>query len=286
METVIKRLVSTAERRLNQGQWQRAAQSLKSAMDTAPEHPKLLALQEQLQQQRQIRKLAAAARRQRQQGDVFSPPGANALSSLRQILDLDPQHAEARKAIATLEQGLVSAIEEDIRQGRGDNARAKIARALSYFPGSGELRQLKDINEQAIWDASQPRVDRLRVSHQIIAELEAVQLSQLPVAGLIYVGFTYDNFGSDTSVVKARLYEETVDEEGTGQAAIEVAQVPVIVTRNAGEQFFRFEPPLQGFAPGRYRLDLWLDDQALASAAFEVVAPPVQANPAAAAVSP
>ncbi len=262
--TVLKRLASGVERRMNRGEWQRASQNLQAALSVAPDNQKLRQLQATLERKQQIRRLAKVARRQRQQGDVFAPAGANTLQSLRKILALEPNNAEARQAVDSLEQGLVSQVEQHIQAGAWDNARAQIARALSYFPKSTDLQQLKAINEQAIWDAQQPRIDQLRVSHRIIESLQRPQLARLAVDGLIYVGFDFANFGVETTVVTAHLFE--------GEPAIEVAQVPVILTRNQGEQYFRFEPPLQGFAQGRYRLEMMLQGRPLVSTRFDIEA--------------
>ena len=262
---IAKRLLSSARRRADQGEWQRANQSLRSALRAAPNDPQLIKLQESFERQREIRKLAAAAKRQNRQGNLFSPAGANSLQSLRKIITLDATNALALKAIATLEDGLVSAVETKIQQGAWDDARAEIARALSYFPNSGELQQLKAINEQAIWDASQPRVDRLRASHQAFDQLSPPQLTRLPITGSIHVGFDFDNFGVETTVLTARLHE--------GKPAIEVAQIPVIVTRGRGQQYFYLQPPLQGFANGLYRLELWREQRVLAHVDFEILRP-------------
>ncbi|MGH1372586.1 MAG: protein kinase domain-containing protein [Cellvibrionaceae bacterium] len=265
VELIAKRLLASARRRADRGEWQRADQSLASALKAAPNDPRLIKLQESFDRQRQIRALAKEARRQRQQGDLFSPTGANSLQSLRKIIAIDRENSAAIKAIAALEAGLVSAIEAQIQQGAWDDARAEIARSLSYFPRSAELQQLKAINEQAIWEASQPRVELLRASHQAFDQLSLPQLAVLPVTGSIHVGFDFDNFGVETTALTARLQE--------GQPAIEVAQVPVIVTRDKGEQYFYLQPPLQGFADGRYQLQLWREQKVLASVVFTVQRP-------------
>ncbi len=262
---IAKRLASSARRRADRGEWQRANQSLMSALKAAPNDPQLIKLQASFDRQREIRKLAQAANRQRQQGNLFTPVGANSLQSLRKIIAIDKSNVAALKAIATLEDGLVSGVEAKIQNGAWDDARAAIARALSYFPNSGELQQLKAINEQAIWDASQPKVGHLRASHQAFDQLSQPQLAILPVTGSIHVGFDFDNFGVETTVLTARLHE--------GQPAIEVAQIPVIVTRGQGEQYFYLQPSLQGFADGVYRLELWREDKVLADVDFEVQRP-------------
>jgi serine/threonine-protein kinase PpkA len=265
--TIVKRLMAAAQRRADRGEWSRAMQNMKVAFDAAPENVELQKLRVKLERRRQVRQWAQAAKRQRQQGDVFSPPGANALQSLRKILALEPNNREALTAVSALEDSLVSGVEVQIQRNEWDNARAQIARALSYFPSSSELRQLKAINEQAIWDDSQPRIEQLRISHQVIDGLLQPQLSSIPVTGLIHVGFEFENFGVETSLIQARLFE--------GQPAIEIAQLQVIVTRDRGQQYFRFDPPLQGFADGSYRMELWLDDQSLASSSFNVLKPVV-----------
>lgn len=273
---IAKRLVSSARRRADRGEWQRANQSLRSALRAAPNDPQLIKLQESFERQREIRKWAAAAKRQRQQGNLFSPAGANSLQSLRKIITLDANNSLALKAIATLEDGLVSGVETKIQLGAWDDARAEIARALSYFPNSGELQQLKAINEQAIWDASQPRVDLLRASHEAFDQLSQPQSTSLPITGSIHVGFDFDNFGVETTVLTARLQE--------GEPAIEIAQIPVIVTRGRGEQYFYLQPPLQGFADGLYRLELWREQRVLAHVDFEILRP--QEDPTEAPVTP
>ncbi len=262
---IAKRLLASARRRADKGEWQRANQSLASALKAAPHDPQLIQLQASFDRQRQIRTLLQAAKRQRMQGHVFTPAGANSLQSLRKVVAIDKSHAGALKAIAALEGRLVSGVETQIQNGAWDDARAEIARALSYFPRSAELQQLKAINEQAVWEASQPKVEHLRASHEAFDQLSQPQPAILPVTGSIHVGFDFDNFGVETTVLTARLHE--------GQPAIEVAQIPVIVTRGKGEQYFYLQPPLRGFADGVYQLELWRDDQVLANTQFEIRRP-------------
>ena len=267
---IVKRLMAGAQRRADRGEWSRAMQNLKLALEVAPDNAELQKLRADFERRRKVRQWAQAAKRQRQQGDVFSPSGANALQSLRKILAIEPNNRAALTAISALEDSLVSGVEVQIQRNAWDDARAQIARALSYFPGSSELRQLKAINEQAIWDDSQPRIEQLRISHQAIAELMQPQLQQIPVTGLIHVGFEFENFGVETSLIQARLFE--------GLPAIEIAQLQVIVTRDRGEQYFRFDPPLRGFTDGVYRMELWLNNQSLASSSFKVLAPAAPLN--------
>lgn len=221
---------------------------------------------EQLPPARQVELLTARAQRQHLQGDILMPPNANELHSWRQVLDLDSAHEIARQSVERIEQGLINDIEFQMAQERWHDARASIAQAMVYFPASKRLQVLKLRNEDAVLMASQPKIERVLVSHRSLLGVDQPQAAFLPAEHTLHVGFAFENFRPGTAVVEAHLVE--------AEQQVELATVVVPITRSEGQEFLSFESFQQAFADGQYRVDLTLDGQLLASSVFAISHPP------------
>lgn len=215
---------------------------------------------------RQIEMLLAKAQRQHQLGDILMPVNANELYSLRQVLDLDSDNLQAKHAVNAIEESLIRTIDLHMQQQRWDDARAEIARARAYFPASKRLQVLKSRNEQAILAGSQPKIEKVLVSHKSLMGVDQPQEHFLPAMDELHVGFAYENFEPGAAVVHAHLFE--------ADRSVELAQVTVPITRSNGEQFLSFARPKQTFADGVYRVDLTFNGQLLGSSVFEISHPP------------
>lgn len=216
--------------------------------------------------ERQVEALMAKAQRQHVLGDILLPPNANELHSLRQVLDLDAQNAQARQRVEAIEEQLVQGIEFQLVQEDWNGARAAIAQALVHFPASKRLQVLKLRNEQAVQLASQPKIERMLVSHRALRGVDQPQDTFLPAEHTLHVGFSFENFAPGTAVVQAHLVEAAQQ--------LELAKVEVPITRPRGEEFLSFEYPQQTFADGLYRVDLTLNGQLLSSSEFQISHPP------------
>lgn len=240
-----------------------AANILAAITEPAPAAELVL---EQLPLSRQLEVLTAKAQRQHLHGDILLPPNANELRTWRQILELDPANQLANLGVNAIEQGLINDIEFQMVQERWYDARASIAQAMVHFPASKRLQMLKLRNEEAVMADSQPKIERLLVSHRSLVGVDQPQDAFLPAQHTLHVGFVFENFQPGAAVVEAHLVE--ADQQ------VELATVAVPITRPSGEEFLSFESQHAVFADGHYRVDVTLNGQLLASSAFEISHPP------------
>ena len=177
-------------------------------------------------------------------------------------MQLQPQDAQARQALARLERTLTGQFERSLASEDLPAAAARLSQLTAAFPRSRQLPSLQ-VRLREAQDAEQrPTVSQVRVSHQQLHTITEPQAASLRVDRVIHVGFAFENFESMTSVVQAILFD--------GSRSLQIAQVPVIVKGNEGVHFFRIERPVQGFGDGGYNIDLLLGGQRLTTATFEV----------------
>lgn len=232
--------------------------------------PALLELQEQIAaaqaeevaQAAEVTRLLAVAQEHFAAGRLLTPKEGNALASYRALQTLQADSAEASAGIKRIEQALIEQIESLINHQQLDEAGLLLASARQHYPQSQPLLGLRLSLEQAQDAASRPKVGQLRVSAQSLSEIPAQQQPFIVPDRVIYLAFDYRNFSGNASVVQAVLYD-------SGRS-IRIAQVPVIVDGMQGQRFFRIERPVEGFAKGRYHVDLLFEDEALDSVTFEV----------------
>jgi len=232
--------------------------------------PVLLELQEQIAaaqaeeeaQAAEMTRLLAVAQEHFAAGRLLTPKEGNALASYRALQTLQADNAEASAGIKRIEQALIEQIESLLNHQQLDQAGLLLASARQHYPQSQPLLGLRLSLEQAQDAASRPKVGQLRVSAQSLSEIPAQQQPFIVPDRVIYLAFDYRNFSGNASVVQAVLYD-------SGRS-IRIAQVPVIVDGMQGQRFFRIERPVEGFAKGRYHVDLLFEDEALDSVTFEV----------------
>jgi hypothetical protein len=146
-----------------------------------------------------------------------------------------------------------------------DLASRLVAESLEVFPQSARLLSLQqDINKSIAdaYAATQPRVPKILVSNSSLSSIVDQAQPSLQVDRVIHVGFQFENFAADSSVVQAILFD--------GSRSLQIAQVPVIISRQDGVHFFRIERPVEGFGDGGYSIDLVLGEKRLTSTTFEV----------------
>ena len=122
----------------------------------------------------QISRLLQAADEQRAAGKVLTPPGDNALNSLRTILSLDPDNQLARKSIRKIFVNLLSKADRNLRAGDLAAAQIQLDYAETITPNDSELAlmriALRDAqHQQALRDENR------RLEAQRKAEAKAIQ---------------------------------------------------------------------------------------------------------------
>lgn len=265
LDAIAARYLAMGKKHLSVGSLVKAQNSANKGLAIRPSHGGLEVLLQQTQQALQLQQLWQQYERQMQQRQLLAPSGDSALETLREIVSLNADQDKAVSQIRIIEDGLIDGVEDKIQLGLWQEARAEIARALAYFPQSTHLQELKSINEQAMLEASQPRVTQLILSQSALNGVAGSQQPLLLVDTIIYAGFEFENFDPLGTTLEARLYE--------GLDLIEIDRQVLTIVSEKGVHFFILESPLSGFASGPYQLELVLRDKILTTTAFEVQRP-------------
>ncbi len=149
------RYLSSAEQLFYSGALAESLAKIKLGLRLAPEYPGLLALQGVVQakladntEQDQITQLLEQAQRQWQNAQLTEPPGDNAFESYRRVLELQPQHKEARDKLVEIgrirlgRQYQTKAIQL-LQAGALEESLAKIKTGLRVAPNYAGLLELQ-----------------------------------------------------------------------------------------------------------------------------------------------
>lgn len=131
----------------------RAGQMLADALAQLPAEPRFLDMRSRLQAQvatkaavpadkSQIPTLLKQAQTQERSGQWLTPVGNNALTSYRDILALDPEHAEAKAGMERIAAGVKRQIKGKLAQGEPGAALILVRQALAIVPEHTRLRLL------------------------------------------------------------------------------------------------------------------------------------------------
>lgn len=269
LQDVVERYRVLAEAYLASGKLQQAMESATRGLDIDADHQLLIELRGaasgQLAQQRDIERFSSLARQQLEARNYISPRGESAYDYYQEVLARDASNSQALRGISRIERELVRTAEVHINQNEFDAARDVLETAEDVLGKRQRLHALaRDLEraEKAHFSSRQPLVEQLLVSSQGPENMDGVQKEVLNVDGTIYIAFSYRNFRAKTSVVQAMLYDSS--------RGSQIAQVPVIVDGEGGIKYFEINQPVEGFAEGRYDLDLLLDDKRLSSLSFQV----------------
>ncbi len=265
LNNIAQQYAQHGQKLIEQGQWQQAQESVVKGLALAPKQPLLRQLSQRIDKQRQLDARIKRAVQYSAKGYLISPVNQNAAAVYRAVLEEYPSHHVAVQGLRKVELGLVDNVQALHDGGNLDGARAKVLTALEAFPHSRELQALKADIDQRVAEAiaaTQPRVPKILVSNTTLSSIVEDSQATLAVDRVLHVGFQFENFEADNSVVQAILFD--------GARSLQIAQVPVILSGHDGVQFFRIERPVEGFGDGGYSIDLVLGDQRLSSTTFEV----------------
>lgn len=265
MANIVSHYVRAAQAGFEQGQWQSAQQAVINGLAIVPKHQQLQKLSKRIDAQRKLDELIQQARHYQQQDKLLGADNKNAFALYQQVLLKRPSHPVALRELAAIEKQQHDRSEISYRQGRLEQAKAEVRQALVYFPQSRQLKSLQQNIDNAIAEAfaaTQPRVSKVLVSNTSLSSIVDKPQDALAVDRVIHVGFQFENFETDSSVVQAVLFD--------GARSFQIAQVPVIISGQDGVHFFRIERPVEGFGDGGYSMDLLLGDTRLTSTRFEV----------------
>jgi serine/threonine-protein kinase PpkA len=225
----------------------------------------LLELQQQLQadkeRQEYVTRQLDQAEKQYNAGMLIAPTGKSAYDYYHAVLKREPGNTAAKKGLKNIEQQLVNQATKSIQKGNYDAAKAELDTATQYFSKTKTIRAAELKLSLAI-EETRPKVQRIIFSETQLSSLTTPQADKLHLSRTLYIGFDYQNFESETTLLQAVLMD------GTGR--VQIAQKPVIITGAAGEHYFDMDLPVEGFTDGSYSLKLKLDNQQLIAGTFVV----------------
>ncbi|MGH1471343.1 MAG: protein kinase domain-containing protein [Cellvibrionaceae bacterium] len=198
-------------------------------------------------------------------GNLLSPYGESAFHQYNNILDVDEDNLEAGRALKGLEQIVAIEIENKINRSEYVAAKELLDNAQTYFPSVEKFIALQVSLDKAIeadFIASQPVISQLVVSSSPIERMDQPMTATSTVDRTIYIGFTYKNFHSETTVVQAVLYDVA--------RSFQIAQAPVVVSDVDGFKVFSIDRPVEGFTEGGYNIDLMINGEQVGTLAFRV----------------
>jgi serine/threonine-protein kinase PpkA len=247
------------------GELQQAMAMTTEGLKVIPADVALLTLQQQLQADKERQQFVAQqlslADKQLQTGMLITPTGKSAYDYYHAILQRDPANTTAKKGLSNIEQLLVNQASKDIEAGNFDAAKAELDKASQYFSKTKAIRAAELKLSLAV-EETRPRVQHILFSETQLSSLATPPADTLHLGRTLYIGFDYQNFEAETTLLQAVLMD------GTGR--VQIAQKPVIITGASGEHYFDIDLPVEGFADGSYSLQLKLDNQQLIAGSFVV----------------
>lgn len=274
---IVDRYHALADSLAEQEKYKQALTYINRGISVAPEKAnKLQNLKNEIQQQQQAIAQQNAENKQiedtlQQASSALSSENLtpeetyNALALFQQVLEAKPDNSAAANGIKEIELKLASPITDLIENSNFDQAESEIANLLSYFPDSSigkTLRSSLSQRVQEVEDASKPKISTVMVKGTDFSAIEENAATKIKADRTIYLGIDYANFGDSTTVLQATLFD--------GSKSLKISVVPVILTSNSGQKFFKISRPVNGFTAGGYFLDLILKDQVVTSLQFSI----------------
>lgn len=268
--TVLDLMIETADSSLASGEVRRANELVSTVLEIDSTRQTAIELKRQidsvLKDQTRLDDLIARGNTQLENGNLFASGNGSAYYYFTQVLAVDPQNAAAQAGIDKTLDVLATRIAGFIAEEKFDFAESELATPLKLLPQSSRLLSMQIAIDEAIAEkifARQPRVSQLLVKPTEFTEVEGVQSEVVSPGRSIFVGFRYENFNTEQTVVEAVLSDAT--------GSVQIAKVPVEVLGSAGRAYFRVDRPVLGFSPGLYNLVILHGESTLISSEFRVV---------------
>ena len=265
IQSIADTLLLTAKEHQMNGELEQALEVTAEGLKVLPDDPDLLALQKQLQDDEQNLKALTRqldkADKQYRAGNLVTPKGNSAYDQYQAVLKQDPDNTAAQAGLSNIERQLISKVNINIRNKKFEQAGAALATVQQYFGKSTAYRKAERQLEEAI-AASRPSVESIVFSGSQLSSLNSPQSEKLQLGRTLYIGFDYQNFEAETTLLQAVLMD------GTGR--VQIAEKPVIISGESGEHYFSIDLPVEGFADGSYSLQLKHDNKQLNANSFIV----------------
>ncbi len=142
-------LLEDARMAANRGDASSALTAIELALRVQPDAADALALKHEVEgklstDQRRAAELLGLAQQALAERRIFAPPGQNVAETLDTLLQLDAQHAEARKMRDGLARLAVDAAQALAREQRIEDARALIVQARQRYPNDRDVARIGD----------------------------------------------------------------------------------------------------------------------------------------------
>ncbi|MCI2283449.1 protein kinase [Colwellia sp. MSW7] len=213
----------------------------------------------------EIKQLLLAASIQKENGNLVTPKGDNALSIYQQVLQIDSSNQEAVLEIAELENLLLRNVSAHITAKNFSKAQEEIDFTIQYFPTSAEaLNQQLALNTaiKKLADAQKPKITKVIVKGTEFADMSTSAIPKLKAERTIYIGFEFSTFGDKTNVLQAILYAGSISDK--------LSTTAVILSQDKGVKYFKISRPVAGFSEGGYFIDFMLKNEKVSSYKFSI----------------
>jgi hypothetical protein len=251
IQSIADTFLQRAEEQQANGEVEQALVLISEGLQVLNDDPKLLALQQQLQETKQRQDAIAShlgiADKQYRTGKLVSPKGNSAYDHYQAVLKQDPDNTAAKTGLNKIERQLISKVNFNIHNSTFDQAKRELATVHQYFGNSKAYRKAELQLALAV-EATQPKVQRILFSGTRLSSLASPQTEKLQLGRTLYIGFDYKNFEAETTLLQAVLLD------GTGR--VQIAEKPVLINGESGEHYFSIDLPVEGFADGSYSLQL------------------------------
>lgn len=212
-----------------------------------------------------IKQLLLNASMQKENSNLMTPEGDNALFLYQQVLNLEPSNQEAKLEVAKIESLLLVNIPEHIASQNFDKAQEEIDFTFQYFPKSDAAlnQQLAvDSARKKLADSQKPKIVKTIVKGQEFSDMSTTAIHKLKAERTIYIGFEFINFGDKTNVLQAILYAGSVSDK--------LSTTAVILSQDKGVKYFKISRPVAGFSEGGYFIDFILKEEKVSSYKFSI----------------
>jgi serine/threonine-protein kinase PpkA len=265
IQSIADTLLLKAKEHQANGELEQALSMTSAGLQVINDDPNLLALQKQLQDNKQRQEAIAnhlsEADKLYRVGKLVSPKGNSAYDHYQAVLKQEPNNAPAKTGLNNIERQLISKVNFNIHNRQYDQASSALATVHKYFGNSKAYRKAELQLALAI-EATQPMVQRIIFSGTQLSSLTSPQTEKLQLGRTLYIGFDYKNFEAETTLLQAVLMD------GTGR--VKIAEKPVIINGASGEHYFSIDLPVEGFSDGSYSLQLKYENKQLNANTFIV----------------
>lgn len=139
IDEIVTRLVERANTALDQGRVRDALELVSAAETIRPDAQGLAELQSRVEERREVIELLRSASEDLQAGRLVAPEEDNALATYRQVLEIDPDNADAQQGLINVERRLLEQATAAARERNFQRAGELLATAEGVREGAGAV---------------------------------------------------------------------------------------------------------------------------------------------------